>query len=185
MDKVGFSPLRFAHSKETVQQLSTAAGRLWRAVTRPPTVGVREARAAVSGRRCCAPCERQRVSLGRTRVCLTATPRRAEGGGTGAMSSFLWPSGCSRQCRQPCPGYQAPTPPRTVVSEGEREAGPEGGAQVAAPATLPSRGALWRGREPQRWGEGFLTLLSSWRKKLFISQEIPPWPAKEDGLSAQ
>lgn len=81
MDKVGFSPLRFAHSKETVQQLSTAAGRLWRAVTRPPTVGVREARAAVSGRRCCAPCERQRVSLGRTRVCLTATPRRAEGGG--------------------------------------------------------------------------------------------------------
>lgn len=53
--------------------------------------------------------------------------------------------------------------------------------QVAASAALPSSGA---GGNPS--GQGFLKPLSSQRKKLFtISQEVPPWTAKEDGLSAQ
>lgn len=169
--KVGFSPLRFTDSKETVEQLPplkpAGSGEPLRArqrpararCARPPPGGAapprERARARVSGREGERGWQRECGRVGDPRW----DSRFPHGdGGLGGKPPGRWPlfpgpSRCGSRCRQPCTGYQAP--PRaagTAVSEREQEAGAGGDVQVAGPAALPWSGALRGRRKPQRGG---------------------------------
>lgn len=118
--------------------------------------------------------ERREV-LGWARVFLAATPRWA-GGHLGHD-----PSSTAVKVRQTVPAavprlLSAPRSAGTAVSEGEQETG--AGVQVAAPAALPSSGALWGGRKPQRGGVSYAVILSEEEAVYFSGN---PTLAREGG----